>query len=133
MCGMTRAVAPDASVVAVGLEPDDAHKLIEEMGGPTEPYFSLLHHEVPAYGTLLGYELVGAEHTLDFHSSHCHGCADDLLAARGIGLNDLGLFRSLTDARTALDWMTSLPDDEAPAPVPWLVVALFSVSDPAPN
>lgn len=128
-----RAVIPDATIVAVGLEPDDARDLVEEMGGPAQPFFSLLHNEVPAYGTLLGYEVVGAEQTLDFHSWHCHGYADDLLAARGIGLNDLGLFPSLTDARTALDWMTSLPADEAPAPVPWLVVALFSPTDPAPD
>lgn len=130
---MARAVAPDATVVAVGLEPDDARELMEEMGGPQQPYFALLHNESPADGRLLGYELVGAEWTLDFHSWHCHGFADDLLAARGIGVNDLGLFDSLTDARIALDWMTSLPPDEAPAVVPWLIVALFVVSDPAPD
>ena len=120
-----QSVTPDSAVVAIALEPCDANEMIKEMGGPQQPWFALLQGRVPATGTLLGYELVGAEENFDVHSWHCHGYADDLLAAEGIRVNDLGLLPTLDEARAALRWMTSLPDEEAPEPVPWFVVALL--------
>lgn len=123
-----QSVTPDSAVVAVALEPADADALIRDMGGPQQPWFALLQRKVPATGTLLGYELVGAEDDFDVHSWHCHGYADDLLAAEGIRVNGLGLLPTLDEARAALRWMTSLPDEESPEPVPWFVVALV---DPA--
>lgn len=117
---------PTSVVVSVALEPQDASELIDHMGGPEQPWFVLLRRKVAAAGRLLGYEIVGAEQTLDFHSWHCHGYADELLAARGIRVNDVGLFATMTDARDALQWMLALPADEAPAPVPWFVVAILA-------
>lgn len=124
-----QAAAPaDTAVVAVALERNDARELIEEMGGHGQPYFELLQRNVEPAGRLLGYEIVGAEATLDFHSWHCHAYADGLLGAQGVALNELGLFSTLADARMGLAWMCSLPSDQAPAPVPWFVVALFAVT-----
>jgi hypothetical protein len=97
----------DTALVAVALERNDARELIEEMGGSEQPYFELLQRNVEPSGRLLGYEIVGAESTLDFHSWHCHGYADDLLGAHGIALNELGLFSTLADARVGLAWMCS--------------------------
>lgn len=122
-------VTPDCAIVAVALEPSEAMDLIQEAGGADRPWFALLRANLPATGTLLGYELVGAEDTLDFHSWHCHGYADDLLAAEGIHVNDSGLISTLSEARRALQWMVSLPEDEEPEPVPWFVVALFDQPD----
>jgi hypothetical protein len=126
-----QSVTPDTTVVSVALEADDAAHLIDEMGGPGQPWFALLERNVGATGTLLGYELVGAEPSLDLHTWHCYDYADALLASRGIRVNDLGLLSTLADAQAALRWMTSLPDREAPAPVPWFVVALFAHPDDA--
>ncbi|QYJ02870.1 hypothetical protein KUV85_11045 [Nocardioides panacisoli] len=119
-----QSMCADAQLVAVGLKPDEASRLIENMGGPEQPWFALLGRKEPAAGTLLGYELLGAEDSLDFHSWHCHSYADDLASATGISLNGFGLFSNMADARAALEWMTSLPSEEAPAPVPWCVAAL---------
>ena len=57
-------------VVAVALDPEDADQLIEAIGGPGQPFFALVARQIPATGTLLGYEVVGAEATLDSHSQH---------------------------------------------------------------
>jgi len=122
---------PDSShaqLVEVALERRDAADLIGEMGRE-QLYFELLQRSVESTGRLLGYEIVGAEWTFDLHSWHCHSYADDLLAARAIRLNQFGLFSTLADARTGLAWMCSLAPDEAPAPVPWFVVALFAMTD----
>lgn len=124
-----QSVTPNSAVVAVALEPADADEMIKEMGGPQQPWFALLQGKVPATGKLLGYELIGVEDVFDVHSWHCHGYADELLAAEGIKVNGLGLLPTLDEARAALRWMTSLPDEEAPEPVPWFVVSLI---DPAP-
>lgn len=126
-----QSMRPGTRVVQVALEPNDAADLVEALGGTQRPWFALLRQGIPAAGTLLGYELVGAEENLDFHSWHCHGYADDLLAAEGIGVNNIGLLPTKREAQAALRWMTSLPDDEAPEPVPWFVVALFAHSQRA--
>lgn len=120
-------------VVAVALVPEDADRLMEEMGGPEQPWFALLARQIPATGRLLGYELIGAEDTLDFHSWHCHSYADDLALAKGITVNNLGLLPTLAKAQSALTWMTGLPADEAPAPVPWCVAALLEVPATSAN
>lgn len=121
-----QSVTPDCTMVTVALEPSDALELIKQVGGADRPWFALLRANLPATGVLLGYELVGAEENLDFHSWHCHSYADDLLAAESIQVNDSGLISTLREARRALQWMESLPEDEAPEPVPWFVVALFN-------
>lgn len=88
------------------------------------PYFHLLRTGAPAEGDLLGYEVVGAEYTLDFHSWHCHGYADEVADDLGIRVNGVGLLASYVDARAVRDWMLARPVAEAPSPVPWVVVSL---------
>lgn len=89
------------------------------------PYFQLLHSATPAEGEVLGYEIVGAEATLDFHSWHCHGYADEVADDLGIRVNDLGLLASYDPARAVRDWMLARTMDQAPSPVPWVVVGLL--------
>lgn len=119
------ALVENSRVVGVAFEPADAAAFIDEMDGSVQPFFELLVRAEAATGTLLGYELVGAEDTLDFHSSHCHGYADELRLNNGITVNEHGLLRSYADASRALTWMLALPEAEAPKPVPWTVVALY--------
>ncbi len=119
----------DTLVVAVLMTVPDAQELIEETGGPGMPFHDLLRAQEPAECALLGYEPVGAEWTLDFHSWHCYGVADELKASLGVGVNEHGLIESYADARRALDWMLSRPAEHAVAPVPWTVVGL-TVVDP---
>jgi hypothetical protein len=111
-------------LITVAMREDDARPLVAEMGGPEQPYFELLRRRVPTRGEVLGFEVVGAEETLDFHSWHCHGYADDVKEALGIQVNDVGLLDTYEDAAAVLRWMLALSSDEAPAPVPWVVVAL---------
>lgn len=115
-------------LVAVAIAPLDAEVLMGEMGGPEMPYFDLLRKSTIASGEPIGYEVVGAEATLDFHSWHCHGYADEVARDIGIRVNDLGLLATYEDAVSVLDWMLARPIDEAPAPVPWTVVALLRPS-----
>ena len=122
------AVTDNCCVVGVAFDSEDAVSFIEAMDGSGQPFFELLASAEPATGTLLGYELVGAEDTLDFHSWHCHGYADDLNRATGITVNEHGLLRNHADASEALAWMLSLPEEEAPEPVPWTAVALYSLA-----
>ena len=116
--------APEAQMTAVALRPADAATLMDEMGGAGQPYFALLRQSVRFNGTVLGYEVVGAEQTLDFHSWHCHGYADDASVALGIQVNDIGLLPTYSTAAAVLKWMLDRPESEAPEPVPWVVVAL---------
>jgi hypothetical protein len=88
--------------------------------------FDLLHQHLPLGDdmTILGFEIVGAESHLDFHSWHCHRYADDVAHSLEIRTNRYGLLPTRPEARTVLDWMLSLPPAETPKPVPWTVVAL---------
>ncbi len=119
---------PTVWVATIGMHPDDARILRSEYAASDEPGFALLDRglPLPRDADVLGYEVVGAEHTLDFHSWHCHGYADDVRRELGICVNPLGLLRSLEDARAVRRWMLELPSSEAPAPVPWTVVAIAS-------
>ncbi|QHT54823.1 hypothetical protein GXP71_01055 [Cellulomonas sp. H30R-01] len=120
-----RSEAPEATTVTVALPRLEAVRLMSECGGPTQPYFGLLREMVPWSGSaLLGFEVVGVEATLSFHSWHCHGYARDVRDALGIPLNDLGLVHRQEDAVRVRDWMLDRPPAEQPAPVPWVVVAL---------
>lgn len=119
--------APAAQITAVAMRPADAVALMDEMGGAGQPYFALLKQSVRFDGTVQGYEVVGAEHTLDFHSWHCHGYADEVSEALGIRVNGIGLLPTYSSAAAVLKWMLDRPASEAPKPVPWVVVALGPV------
>jgi hypothetical protein len=120
------AEAPDAQVVAVALTPMDADDLMSSHGGPDQPWFEVLRQRrhLAIDATVLGFEVVGAESTLDFHSWHCHGYVSEASAALGISTNDVGLLSTEADARLVLDWMLNLPNEKAPEPVDWTIVAL---------
>jgi hypothetical protein len=121
--------APEAHVTPIALRPADAHALMNETGGDNQPYFAGLTKSIPFTGDMLGYKVVGAEGTLDFHSWHCHGYADEVSDALGIRVNDLGLLSTYSNAASVLSWMLDCPSHEAPAPVPWVVVALGAPAD----
>ena len=120
------ATRSNAQVLTVALRPADGRDLMNEMGGAEQPCFSLLRRKIPFAGDVLGFEIVGAEATLDFHSWHCHGYAPEVRTALGIKLDDVGLLTSFADAVAVLEWMLALPAEQAPSPVPWIVVALGS-------
>lgn len=121
--------APDVNVTPVALRPADAESLMGEMGGTRQQYFATLRKLVPFTGEVLGYEIVGAEDTLDFHSWHCHGYADEASDAIGVRVNDLGLLSDYSSADAVFRWMLARPSREAPTPVPWVVVALGAPAD----
>lgn len=116
--------APEARITAIALLPSDAIALIDEMGGADQPFFACLNRSVPFNGEVLGYEVVGAEYSFDFHSWHCHGYADQVREALRIQVNGLGLLPTYTSGAAVLNWMLDRPENEAPEPVSWTVVAL---------
>ena len=119
-------VDPPPRVVTVAIHPAEATRFVDECAREPSPWFDILRRGQPLDPTagILGFEVVGAEETLDFHSCHCHGYADDVEETLGITVNDVGLLPSLEEARTVLEWMLSRPPAGAPKPVPWTVVAL---------
>jgi hypothetical protein len=121
--------APKSEIVAVAMDPGDARAFMREQGGPEQPYFELLRtgQRVPASATVLGYEVVGAEWTLDFHSWHCHSYALDVARELGVRVNRYGLIDTYENAVRVLDWMMNLPPEEQPEPVEWTVVGLTRV------
>lgn len=121
--------ATDARVVSVAVRHADTRAFMEETGGADQPYFETLRQSFPFADEVLGYEVVGAEASLDFHSWHCHGYADEVSVELGIRVNDLGLLPSYSAAAAVLQWMLDSPSREAPAPVPWVVVALGVPAD----
>jgi hypothetical protein len=118
------AAAPQCDVIHVGMRRSEVQNFVQANGGPDQPYLALVNRHQSLTASVLGYEIVGAELTLDFHSWHCHGYADEARDQLGIRVNDLGLLGSWEDATRVLDWMLDLPADQAPAPVDWWVVAL---------
>jgi hypothetical protein len=105
---------------------EDALSFIREHGGVEQPYFDLLRTEswLPAGSAVLGYELVGAEATLDFHSWHCYGYAAGAFDELRVQLNEFGLIDTYSQATRVLTWILGQPPENQPAPVPWVVVAL---------
>lgn len=70
---------------------------------------------------------MGIEYGLDLHTWHCHDYAKDVRRDLGIATGPAGLLRTNDDARRVLAWLETRPLDEAPEPVPWIVVALADV------
>jgi len=118
--------APDPLVVTVALPADMADEFMSEVEEGSATWFETLHQRalLPSDADILGFEVVGAEACLDFHSWHCHGYAAEVDDALGIRVNRRGLIPTLEEARRVLGWMLERPIDEAPEPVPWTVVAL---------
>lgn len=121
---------PAANVLAVGLAEPDAAIFAAEMADESR-HFELLRraNEMPTAARQLGFEIIGAEYGLAFHSWHCHGLASDASAALGVRLNQYGLLDDHTDAARVLEWMQTLPDadSDAPAPVPWTAAAIATM------
>lgn len=113
-------------VVTVAMPRSEAEEFERGWAGEDAPWLALLRLAVPlpSDSKILGYEVVGAEEVLDFHSWHCHGYADEVRADLGIDLTDKGLIPDASAARSILSWMLERPDAEAPKPVPWTVVCL---------
>jgi len=66
--------------ITVAMTPGDAAELMAQLDTEPSPWFDLLRQRV-ALGEepdVLGFEVVGAEEGLGFHSWHCHGYADDV-------------------------------------------------------
>ncbi|KGN31154.1 hypothetical protein N802_04790 [Knoellia sinensis KCTC 19936] len=124
-------LTPSPALLTVAMAPSDASTFVKEWEGET-PWFERLHRAeaLAPEAAVLGYEVVGAEEVLDFHSWHCHGYADDARRDLGISLNHLGLIATLQEARSVMRWMLGLPSDQAPKPVPWTVVALAGQRGP---
>jgi hypothetical protein len=125
-----RETAPHARPITIAMAATDAAAFIEQF--PEEwqvGSFDLLRQHVPleAGASVLGFEVVGAEYPLGFHSWHCHGYADDVADALGIRTNAHGLLASSGEAHAVLDWMLSRPPHQAPKEVPWGVIALASM------
>lgn len=117
---------PAARVVTIAMNPIDAAAFMAAHTSEPAPYFEVLavRRPLPRAANVLGYEVVGAEWNLTFHSWHCHGYADDAAATLGIRVNNLGLLATREAAHQVLTWMLELPSDEAPAPVDWTVIAV---------
>jgi hypothetical protein len=113
-------------VVTVAMDHADADDFMNQWGVSVTPWFDLLrqHRPLAPTATVLGYEIVGAEEYLDFHSWHCHGYAPEVREKLGITLNVHGLFDSRTQAQRALTWMLNRPTRDAPKEVPWTVAAI---------
>lgn len=120
-----RIESPSSDLLAVGLTPHDADTFMADMSDE-DHHFGLLRQEreMPTEAEALGFEIVGAEYALTFHSWHCHGLASEAAATVGIRLNRYGLLADHADAIRVLDWMRALPSAESPAPVPWTAVAI---------
>ncbi|GAA1559495.1 hypothetical protein GCM10009789_11080 [Kribbella sancticallisti] len=118
--------APHAETVTVAMTVEDALNFMQQQGGAEQPYFDLLRTQsrLPAVSTVLGYELVGAESTLDFHSWHCHGYAAEAFDELRVQLNEFGLIDTYAQATRVLTWMLRQPPENQPAPVEWMVVAI---------
>lgn len=118
--------AAHAIVVSVSMRPRDAAEIISQIADEEQHAMALLRRQLPldAASAVLGFEVVGAESPLDFHSWHCHGYADEVEAELGIRTNSDGLIATVEEAAAVRDWMLSRPPEQAPAPVPWCVVAL---------
>lgn len=127
--------APESHVITVAMHPVDAADFlaVEEGEGEQAGYFDLLRssHALPDDCQVLGYEVVGAEDLLDFHSWHCHSFADEVVKALGITVNDHGLLQTRDEGLAVRDWMIELPSTKAPASVYWTVVALAAGRDDA--
>ena len=121
-------------VVTVAMPRAEADDFAQAWSGEDAPWLSLLRGAVPlpADAKVLGYEVVGAQEVLDFHSWHCHGYADDVRVDLGIGLTDQGMVPDVSAARSILPWMLARPQAQAPKPVPWTVVCL-AVDSPDPD
>lgn len=118
--------APHAETMAVAMNPDEARTFMEGQGGVDQPYFELLKmgRELPERSHVLGYEPVGAEETLDFHSWHCHGYAPEARSELDLRLNEQGMIGTYDEATRVLGWMLGQPPENQPAPVDWVVIAL---------
>ena len=123
--------ATHVQITAVAMRIEDAGLLMDAMGGSQQPCFDTLSQHLPFDDEVLGYEVVGAEHSLDFHSWHCHAYADEVHDALHIQVNHLGLLVTYSDAGRVLEWMLARPTREAPKLVPWAVVALGAAIDNA--
>ena len=118
--------APHAETLTVAMSPTNADAFMAARGGAGQPYFELLRARtrLPAQSRVLGFEVFGAEWSMDFHSWHCHGYATEACEGLGVRLNEFGLLKTLDDATTVLNWMLGQPPENQPEPVPWTVVAL---------
>jgi hypothetical protein len=133
-----RQQAPHSRLVTVAMAVEDAEEFMAAVSGDEAPRgvrgddFDLLRRWVPLSDdvTILGFEIVGAESCLSFHSWHCHGYADEVADALDVRTNRDGLIPTRPAARSALDWMLSRPTDESPMAVPWTVVALATIGPP---
>ncbi|MGQ0842573.1 MAG: hypothetical protein ACT4QF_00425 [Sporichthyaceae bacterium] len=118
--------APEATLLAVSLAPNDARTLMEEDLEGNLPWFDLLRsgQSLPTNAELLGYEIVGVEASFGFHSWHCYGCAPDARRELGTRLNGHGLLGTYEEAEAVLNWMLTRPPEHSVPPIPWIVVAL---------
>ena len=117
---------PSVMVVTVAMPRPEAEKFARGWAGEDAPWLALLRRAVPlpADAKVLGYEVLGAEEVLDFHSWHCHGYADEVRADLGVALTDHGLIPEVSAARSILSWMLARPRAQAPKPVPWTIACL---------
>lgn len=127
-----RAHSENASsrILALSLDEETTQWLQAEFAD--EPHhFDLLRRRVPSPtdADRLGHEIVGAEYGLALHSWLCYDYVPDLMEPTRVTLNTHGLIEDVSEAHRTLEWIRTRPSGDAPAPVPWFVVALADVTD----
>lgn len=112
--------------MTVAMTLEDTLYFMRQHGAAEQPYFDLLRtrSRIPAGSAVLGYEVVGAEWTLDFHSWHCHGYAAEVFDELRVQLNEFGLIDTYEQASRLLTWMLRQAPENQPEPVEWTVVAI---------
>ncbi|MGW6196291.1 hypothetical protein ACWF0M_09095 [Kribbella sp. NPDC055110] len=122
-----RAVSGSTEVITVAFDDELAAGFRSEFE-ETDDFFSLLDEGRPLDVPVLGYEVVGLERSLTFHSWHCHGFAGQVHHELGIGIDESGLLGSPEDGRQVLEYLRTRPAWDAPYQIPWTVVALAATA-----
>lgn len=77
---------PHTTVMAVAMTGVEADTFLTQVRDRDDRSLALLRRHEPALGEPLGFEVVGAQFDLVFHSWHCHGYADQARSALGVTL-----------------------------------------------
>lgn len=114
----------DILIMAIYFDESEATELLKEFETNKIGLYQNLKKRIPedqfVNEKLIGFDLVGIEHSGDFHTFHCHDISNELTNRFNLELNNYGLLNDIENWEPVFNYIND--EETGLEPVPWFSV-----------
>jgi hypothetical protein len=119
------------SLIGIYFSDSEANELLEAFEANKIGLYQNLVKRIPEEQSkneqLIGFDLIGIEHSGDFHTFYCHDISKELTDKFNLKFNSFGLIKDSDNWKQVLDYMND--EETGLEPVPWFSIKMKLVKE----